>query len=218
LPNPVLIGSDDDDDDDNSNEDRGMLHYYFAYGIRNGFGMDFDPVTGYLWDTENGPNQYDEINLVQPGFNSGWAEIQGLASAAENEGVDIDEDLEDFDGTGSYSDPKFVWNNTVGVTAIKFLNSRQLGEQYENDMFVADINNGTLYHFDLNEDRTDLTLVGVLADKVAENEDELRSVIFGTGFSHISDIEVGPDGYLYLLLYAYKGKIMRIVPDELRTE
>ena len=44
---------------------------YYAYGIRNGFGIDFDPVTGKLWDTENGPDFGDEINLVNPGFNSG---------------------------------------------------------------------------------------------------------------------------------------------------
>jgi glucose/arabinose dehydrogenase len=44
---------------------------YYAYGMRNSFGMDFDPVTGKLWDTENGPNYGDEINLVEPGFNSG---------------------------------------------------------------------------------------------------------------------------------------------------
>ena len=54
------------------------LNKYYAYGIRNSFGMDFDPVTGYLWDTENGPGFGDEINLVGPGFNSGWSEIQGF--------------------------------------------------------------------------------------------------------------------------------------------
>jgi glucose/arabinose dehydrogenase len=205
MQNPVLVTDDD--------EDSGMLGYYFAYGIRNGFGMDFDPVTGYLWDTENGADQYDEINLVQPGFNSGWHDVQGLASAEENDGIEIDEDLEDFDGTGTYRDPEFVWNNTVGVTAIKFLNSTRLGEGYENDMFVADINNGRLYHFDLEEDRTELTLDGVLSDKVADNPGELDSVIFGTGFRSISDIEVGPDGSLYILLYG-PGKILKIVPAD----
>src|SRR5215216_7099516 len=48
------------------------LNLYYAYGIRNSFGIDFDPVTGKLWDTENGPGFGDEINLVEPGFNSGW--------------------------------------------------------------------------------------------------------------------------------------------------
>jgi glucose/arabinose dehydrogenase len=215
LPNPVLVeqvtGEEDNGEEDNGEENIGMLPYYFAYGIRNGFGMAFDPVTGYLWDTENGPDWFDEINLVLPGFNSGWAAVQGPASAPENEGADVEEDLEDFGGTGAYRDPEFAWQNTVGVTAIKFLNSTALGEQYANDMFVADINNGRLYHFDLNVDRTGLILEGVLEDKVADNAAELDGVIFGTGFRSISDIEVGPDGYLYLLLYG-PGKIIRIAP------
>ncbi|MDQ4015169.1 MAG: PQQ-dependent sugar dehydrogenase [Thermoproteota archaeon] len=215
LPNPVLVeqvtGEEDNGEEDNGEENIGMLPYYFAYGLRNGFGMAFDPVTGYLWDTENGPDWFDEINLVLPGFNSGWAAVQGPASAPENEGADVEEDLEDFGGTGAYRDPEFAWQNTVGVTAIKFLNSTALGEQYANDMFVADINNGRLYHFDLNVDRTGLILEGVLEDKVADNAAELDGVIFGTGFRSISDIEVGPDGYLYLLLYG-PGKIIKIAP------
>jgi aldose sugar dehydrogenase len=62
------------------------LNLYYAYGIRNSFGFDFDPVTGKLWDTENGPGdgpgEGDEINLVEPGFNSGWQEVHGMASIA----------------------------------------------------------------------------------------------------------------------------------------
>jgi glucose/arabinose dehydrogenase len=222
LPNPVLVeqvnggGDGDDEDEDNddgqTSEDIGMLPYYFAYGIRNSFGMDFDPVTGNLWDTENGQHNNDEINLVLPGFNSGWADIQGPASRPENEDADVEDDLVDFDGRGEYRDPEFTWNTTVGPTAIKFYNSTQLGAEYQNDIFVGDINNGRIYHFDLNEDRTGLALDGVLEDKVADNEDELSSIVFGTGFSGISDIEVGPDGNLYLLFHN-TGKIMKIVPE-----
>ncbi len=201
LPDPPLGSSDDESD---------FRHYYYAYGIRNSFGLDIDPVTGNLWDTENGPEYGDEINLVEPGFNSGWADVQGMASSEENDDVDLDEDLVDFNGMGHYSDPEFVWQDTVGVTAIKFLNSTALGEQYENDLFVGDINGGKLYHFDLNESRTELMLDGPLADKVADNDTELDSVIFGTGFHSITDIEVGPDGYLYVLLYG--GDLMRITP------
>ena len=40
------------------------LNLYYAYGIRNSFGIDFDPVSKKLWDTENGPTFGDEINLV----------------------------------------------------------------------------------------------------------------------------------------------------------
>ena len=55
------------------------LKLYYAYGIRNSFGLGFDPVTNNLWETENGPVQGDEINLVHPGFNSGWHEIYGFS-------------------------------------------------------------------------------------------------------------------------------------------
>jgi aldose sugar dehydrogenase len=215
LPNPVLVGQvngdEENGDEENSGEDIGWLPYYYAYGLRNGFGMAFDPVTGHIWDTENGPDWFDEINLVLPGFNSGWAAIQGPSSRPQNEGADPEEDLEDFGGRGVYREPEFAWNNTVGVTAINFLNSTALGEEYANDIFVADINNGRLYHFDLNQDRTGLLLEAPLDDKVADTVPELDSVIFGTGFRSISDIEVGPDGYLYLLLYG-PGKIIRIAP------
>ena len=227
LPNPVLMsqvsgeeengeeenGEEENGEEENGEEDTGMLPYYYAYGIRNGFGMALDPVSGYLWDTENGPSYFDEINLVQPGFNSGWADVQGPASAPENEEADIEEDLVDFGGAGTYRDPEFSWQIPVGVTAMNFLNSPALGPQYENDLFVGDINHGRLYHFDLNQDRTGLILEGVLEDKVAANVAELSSVIFGTGFRSVTDIEVGPDGYLYILLFG-PGKIYRIAPAD----
>ena len=209
LSNHPLVESDEEEeenDDNENNEEVNMLDYYFAYGIRNSFGMDVDPVTGFLWDTENGPNNGDEINLVQPGFNSGWMDVQGMASS------DVDDDLEDFDGSGEYSDPEFVWDTTVGVTAIKFFNSTQLGEEYDDDLFVGDINDGRLYHFDLDDDRRGLMLDGPLSDDVADNEGQLSDVIFGTGFTGITDLEVGPDGYLYILMYT-TGQIMRIVPE-----
>ncbi len=57
--------------------DHDPLNKYFGYGIRNGFGLAFDPLTDKLWDTENGPGYGDEINLVEPGFNSGWLKVQG---------------------------------------------------------------------------------------------------------------------------------------------
>ncbi len=62
---------------------------YFAYGIRNSFGTTIDPLTGTLWQTENGPSEYDEINIVKPGFNSGWVQIMGPMSRSDNSINDI---------------------------------------------------------------------------------------------------------------------------------
>ncbi|HZA63553.1 MAG TPA: PQQ-dependent sugar dehydrogenase, partial [Nitrososphaeraceae archaeon] len=152
-----------------------LLNLYYAYGIRNSFGMDFDPLSGNLWDTENGPGNADEINLVKPGFNSGWSKVQGMWEVKESFGDNAvlePDNLIDFDGKGRYSEPEFAWNNTVAPTAVKFLSSDKLGTQYENDLFIGDANNGNIYHFDLNNDRTELVLQGQLTDKVADNISE----------------------------------------------
>ena len=186
------------------------LNLYYAYGIRNSFGFDFDPITGNIWDTENGPGNSDEINLVEPGFNSGWQEVQGMAGMASFENYFDANDLVDFEGKGKYSDPELVWMDTEGPTAVKFLNSDKLGIQYVNDMFVGDVHNGLIYHFDLNEYRTDLILEGPLADKIANTPEEMQETIFGKGFGGITDLEVGPDGYLYVVSIG-QGAIYRIV-------
>jgi aldose sugar dehydrogenase len=188
--------------------DDGVSRKYYAYGIRNSFGMDFDHLTGKLWNTENGPSYGDEINLVEPGFNSGWLEIQGMAPV----NFYRDQNLVNFEGKGNYSDPEFVWTDTVGPTAIKFLQSDKLGKQYENDAFVSDITQGNIYHFDLTNNRTGLKVEGSLSDKIANNAAENNGIIFGEGFGGISDLEVGPyDGYLYVVSLGH-GAIYRVVP------
>jgi glucose/arabinose dehydrogenase len=183
------------------------LRRYYAYGIRNSFGIAFDPVTGALWDTENGSTEYDEINVVKPGFNSGWREVMG---PIERTGKTIG-DLVQFNGS-QYADPVFSWRISEGITDIEFLNSTRLGDQYTNNIFVGNINNGTLYFFTVNDNRTGLTFDGAsgLADMVADNKAELSPVTFGTGFGGITDIETGPDGYLYIL--SFNGSLYRIVP------
>jgi aldose sugar dehydrogenase len=79
------------------------------------------------------------------------------------------------------------------------------------DMFVGSIVTGNIFHFDLNEDRTHLILAGELKDKIAEtSETGVRDIVFGEGFAGISDLETGPDGYLYVVSLG-QGKIFRIV-------
>jgi aldose sugar dehydrogenase len=195
------------------------LNLYYAYGIRNSFGFDFDPVSGNIWDTENGPGYGDEINLVEPGFNSGWLEITGFPSSSssieddDDDGFNPEDDLVSFGGKGKYSDPEFEWTFTLGPTAVKFLNSDKLGIEYVNDMFVTDVVTGRIYHFDLNEDRTELILSGLLADKVAETRDTgIENILFAEGFGGVTDLEVGPDdGYLYVVSLGH-GAIYKILP------
>jgi aldose sugar dehydrogenase len=178
---------------------------FYAYGIRNSFGMDFDPLTGKLWDTENGPNYGDEVNLVEPGFNSGWKKVQGIWTVADRgrpgEIVLEPGDLVTFNGTGKYSPPEFVWNGTVALTALKFLNSDKYEIQFQNDLFVSDFEHGNIYHFDLNQNRTQLLMSNgsSFADKIAQDTDKVEDIIFTKSAGGITDMELGPDGYLYIL-------------------
>ncbi|HYO05975.1 MAG TPA: PQQ-dependent sugar dehydrogenase, partial [Phototrophicaceae bacterium] len=169
------------------------LSTYYAYGIRNSFGMDFDPVTGKLWSTENGPSFGDEINLVEGGFNGGWNDVMGLTPSGFNHNG-----LETFGGKGKYSDPEFVWKNVVSPTDLVFFNSGNFGSEFRNDMFVGDFEFGRIYHFNLNSERNSLSLIGSLADKEADSDSELQSVVFAEGLGVPTDMDVGPDGNLYV--------------------
>jgi glucose/arabinose dehydrogenase len=137
----------------------------FAYGIRNSFGMAFDPVSGKLWLQENGEDAFDELNLVNPGMNSGWIQIIGpLSRLDEYKSIETTslhhEDFPNlqqfrwgperiadtpqeassrlFEIPGShYSDPEFSWKHVLAPAGIGFLKSSALGPNYSNDLFVG---------------------------------------------------------------------------------
>jgi aldose sugar dehydrogenase len=184
------------------------LDKYYAYGIRNSFGIDYDPFTGNIWITDNGPEYGDEINLARPGFNGGWNKVMGLSSRDKSFNL---ADLEFFNGTGKYYDPTFEWFDPIGVTDLAFVPGDKLGKEYEGSLFVGDINFGYLYRFLLNQSRTGLLLNDSLSDGVANNNVEtLESVFAKINDGGITDLEVGPDGLLYIV--SSNGKIMRLEP------
>jgi glucose/arabinose dehydrogenase len=196
----------------NSGNER--MQKYYAYGIRNSFGLAIDPISGLLWNTENGLDSYDELNIVYPGFNSGWNQIMGPISDSDIEQADLEEELVIFDDS-KYADPVFSWKEPVGVTDLEFVNSTALGLEYANSLFVGDINNGNLYYFEINDSRTAIKLgendPEDLRDQVADDEEEISEIAFGSGFEGgITDIETGPDGFLYVL--TFNGSIYRITP------
>ncbi len=178
---------------------------YYAYGVRNCYGLDFDPVTNVLWQTENGPSDYDELNRVDPGFNSGWKQIMG-PDARDPEGVaDLVMVTNAF-----YSDPEFSWFDSRGVTALEFLDSTELGASYQNDLFVTNFTSGNLYHFELNAARDSLVLAGAgLQDLVGDTTEELGELVVGD-FESITDIDTGPDGNLYILDRPPPGTVYRV--------
>ena len=179
---------------------------YYAIGIRNSFGLAIDPVTGTLWDTENGPDWGDEVNMVPPGFNSGWDVVAGPANATQ---IAM---MPKYPGY-TYHDPQFSWEKTVAPTGIAFTSPQGFGK-YQNSVFVGDCNNGNVYRFQLNQNRTGFVFNSpdLAADKEVKRGHSMKEIVFATGFGCISDVVIGPDGMLYVTSLS-AGTIYRIVPQ-----
>ena len=187
--------------------------HYYAIGIRNSFGLSIDPVTGNLWDTENGPEYFDEINLVPENFNSGWAVTMGPASEDERAKV------LNFNKY-TYEDPKFTWEKTVSPTGLVFVDSESF-DKYRNELLVATCV-GEIYKFKLNDNRDnfifDSTHLQDLVANMVQTEsgenivESLDEIEFGNGFGCVTDIKFGPDGNLYVVSLS-DNIIYRIIPN-----
>jgi glucose/arabinose dehydrogenase len=209
----------------------------FVYGIRNSFGMAFDPESGNLWFQENGEDAFDELNRAEPGMNSGWIQIIGPAERlAEYKQIETTSlHHEDFPNLqqlrwpperiadtpaealsrlfrlpGShYSDPEFSWKHVLAPAGIGFMNGRGIGPQFSGDLFVGfsvpEPLGGPLFHFNLTGNRRK---IGVddprLDDRVADNltfheMTESESLLIGTNFGIITDVQTGPNGNLFVI-------------------
>ena len=90
------------------------LQKLFAYGLRNSFGMAFDPVSGLLWEQENGDDSFSEVNIAEPGFNSGWIQIMGPPERiAQFKAIETDPTApQPFAPTGYFGLQQIRWSPT----------------------------------------------------------------------------------------------------------
>lgn len=180
---------------------------YYAYGVRNGFGLEFDRANGALWITENGPADFDELNRVDPGNNGGWNRIHG-PDALDPQNVS---DLWPMPGAGiTYSDPEFSWQVIVVPTGVVFPFATTWGTSYNGRVLVG-TQGGSIYSFPLNAGRTGLdtaALPAALQDLVANDITEANLVRIGQGFGGVTDLQVGPDDHIYVVDIG--GRVFRI--------
>ena len=205
----------------------------YAYGIRNTFGMAFDPVSGKLWAQDNGDDAFDELNRVDAGMNGGWVQTMGPVSrVAEYKAIETTPpyaglqqlrwDPSNIANTpadalsamfmlpgATYSDPEFSWKYAVAPGSIGFLTGSGLGAAYAGSLFVGaartTLEGGYLFRFGMSGDRMNFDLGDpALQDLVADNLDkfgltESQSLLFGSGFGVVTDIQTGPNGNLFLV-------------------
>ena len=149
-----------------SAEARANIQKIFAYGVRNSFGLAFDPKRGSLWSTENGGRAFDEVNRIRAGANNGWIQFMGpLSRVAEFKAIEISVGIGATGPTGLQqarfpatrlsdtpegararlfdlprsrpNDPQFSWKQVVPPAALAFVTGGGLGEHYEGDLIVG---------------------------------------------------------------------------------
>ena len=144
----------------------------FSYGNRNSFGLAFDPQTGELWETENGPECNDELNRIIAGRNFGWGPSESCdGRSPQNTNGDGPEPVA----------PQLFYPMTIGPTGIAFCDGCGLGTVREGHLFFGSFNTGDIHEVTLSPDRS-------------------RAVRDTTPFNHgnlVLSIEPAPDGTLY---------------------
>jgi glucose/arabinose dehydrogenase len=165
----------------------------YSIGHRTVLGLAFHPTTGELWETENGPQGGDEVNVIQPGKNYGWP----LVTYGH-----------DYDGTPLNERaippgmvlPKLFWVPSITTSGIAFLSSDRI-PAWKGNLFVGSMTVGRIGG------------TGHL-ERIVFNEkgEQRRESLLTDLHQRIRDVRQGPDGLLYLLTDEEAGAVLRIEP------
>jgi glucose/arabinose dehydrogenase len=155
----------------------------WAFGIRNSFGFAFDPETGALWETENGPACNDEINRIRRGGNYGWGPSAGCSGASPGN--------TNRDGPRPIR-PKDVYVDPIGITGLAFCDRCGLGGRSNGAAFHGAVNDGRVTRLVLNRRRTGIAR---------------RTIVLDHGSATLS-FEVGPRRAIY---FSDFGGVYRLV-------
>jgi len=137
------------------------LQKVYSYGHRNGFGMAFDPLSGFLWETENADDAYAELNRVVPGMNGGWIQFAGPSSRVADwkfiETTQFGSALQQvrypptraaYGGAAAlsrlfmlpgavYKDPELSWRYEIGPSGAAFVRGSALGSGYDGTLWIG---------------------------------------------------------------------------------
>lgn len=166
------------------------LHYQpeiFSLGHRNAMGLAFNPDTGELWQSENGPQSGDELNIVKPGRNYGWPYI--------SRGIE-------YDGTpmpvamAGMEQPLFAWSPNPAVTGMAFYTGEAF-PAWKGEVLVGGLMSRRVERIAFNEEWQPVNARGHLLAALRQR---------------IRDVRQGPDGLLYVLTDETDGALLRIEP------
>lgn len=166
----------------------------YSLGHRTVMGLVFKPGTNQLWETENGPQGGDEVNIIKPGLNYGWPLVTyGRDYDGKRMGVPFRADMEP---------PELFWVPSVTTSGIAFYSGAKI-PAWKGNLFVGSMTVGRLAG------------TGNL-QRVAfnENGEQKRETLLSDLHQRIRDVREGPDGLLYLLTDENDGVVMKISPAQ----
>lgn len=152
----------------------------WSRGHRNSIGLTFNPVTGGLYQTENGPNRCDEINHIFRGANYGWDGMTYPACKSPKQGV---------------TNPLYSYDPTIAVTGLAFMSARAFPPNYAGDIIFGDYNFGRLRRIDFDPNQVDKILA--VNDTFFELEDLIPPNYADDAALGALDVQTGPDGFIW---------------------
>ena len=168
----------------------------YSYGHRSPEGLVVHPQTGAIWETEQGPNGGDEVNVILAGHNYGWPLVSygrdyggpRVSEHAWREGID---------------EPVLVWLPSIATSGMTFYDGDKFPE-WKGNLFVGGLRMG------------EINGTGHLQRIVLNGggEELRREVLLGELKQRIRDVRQGPDGRLYVLTDEDQGALLRIEPVE----
>ena len=168
----------------------GALPEIWSYGHRNVQGAFLHPATGELWELEHGPQGGDEINIARKGKDYGWPTITygveyGAANTKIGEGA----------AKAGMEQPLYYWDPVIAPGGLAYYNA-DLFPKWKGNIFAAGLNSDYVAR---------LTMDG---EKV-KGEERIK---FSDKKERYRDINVGPDGALYLLTDGPEARLLKVVP------
>lgn len=165
----------------------------YSWGHRNSLALIVHPVTGELWNSENGPNGGDEINIVKAGKNYGWPTVSmGRSYEGPWQGK--------FEKDGMEG-PLVYWMPAIAASGLMIYTGDKF-PQWRNNAFVGAMRYGEIPN------------TGHL-QRIVFNEktEEIRREMLLTEFrQRIRDVKQGPDGFVYLLTDENPGALLKLEP------
>jgi glucose/arabinose dehydrogenase len=170
----------------------GYKPYIFSLGHRVQLGLAFNPYTNELWETENGPNGGDELNIVRAGRNYGWPIV---SYGRDYNGPRFSPTLPGME------DPLVFWVPSIATSGLTFYTGDKF-PGWQRNVFVGGMREGEIA-------RSGQIQRIVFNDKWEEMR---REPLLRELHQRVRDIRQGPDGLLYLLTEEDQAALLRIEP------